>query len=172
VTGSVSKSINWEKTPDVPNFSIVAWEDVKKMSSYGMEIEAHSVSHKCLPTIPIYHARKEIEESKVEIERVLKKKVNFFSYPYGEFNDDIKRTLKETGFKGAVSLSFGKVTLGADVYSLKRINVGGISRVGNTIRMRFFKSCLFGTGNWYMALKSYLPFLVRSGLPPEIFNKN
>ncbi|PIR41823.1 MAG: hypothetical protein COV30_01365 [Candidatus Yanofskybacteria bacterium CG10_big_fil_rev_8_21_14_0_10_37_15] len=69
--------------------------------SRNHEIGAHTINHLDLTNIPAEDAKKEIQQSKNWLEDVLEKEVSMFCYPYGKYNNHIKTTVKESGFKGA-----------------------------------------------------------------------
>lgn len=166
VTGCISGSMNWDKTPDVPNLQLLRWEEIREMADKGLEIGAHSLTHRNLCKVSGGAARSEIVDSRSEIESKILRQVGVFAFPYGVSSDAVEEIVREAGFLGAVTMGFGKVKGGDDPLRLKRLNVTGISHVGPMAKMLFFKCCLFGTAGWYMALKDYLPSLVAcSGLP-------
>jgi peptidoglycan/xylan/chitin deacetylase (PgdA/CDA1 family) len=160
-TGYVSKIMTWTKTPDIPDLPMASWDDIRVMSEGGMHIQAHSINHPNLCLLPIEEAVYEMKKSKEEIEEHLGKEVNFFAYPYGEYNEEIKNAAKECGYKGAVTTIFGKENRVKDTYEIKRIDPTGISGVSDFTKMQFFKACLAGTADWYMGLKRIFPGLTK-----------
>ncbi|EQD79288.1 polysaccharide deacetylase family protein, partial [mine drainage metagenome] len=75
----------------------------------------------------------ELIASKAYIEDFLKKKVNFFSYPYGRYNANIMRAVKNAGYQCAFTTNKGKVAVGDNLYELKRISINGYNRIFNFI---------------------------------------
>ena len=73
--------------------------------SDSFEIGAYTMTHPHLTQLDIDNARQEIVESKEVLERITNKPVRSFAYPYGEYNDAIKRLVKEAGFSRARSVS-------------------------------------------------------------------
>ena len=164
-TGYVARSMTWKKTPDIPDLPMASWAEIQAMADSGIDIQAHSVTHPNLCQLPLAQAQEEIQVSKETIAARLGKEVTYFAYPYGEWNDQIKAMVKQLGFKGAVSYAFGLTKVGDDGYALKRINVNGISRVGERTQMLFFRCCLLGSACWYIALKSRFPALTLATHP-------
>jgi len=70
------------------------------------EIGAHTINHAHLTLIPQSEAKTEIEDSKFYLEDIAGKKINMFCYPFGEYNEDIKRIVKSCGFFGARTVKF------------------------------------------------------------------
>jgi peptidoglycan-N-acetylglucosamine deacetylase len=75
-------------------------EEIIKQSR-DFEIGAHTISHPKLTKITEKQAFMEIVESKKYLENLTKMKVKCFCYPYGKYNDKIKKLVKEAGFTGA-----------------------------------------------------------------------
>jgi len=65
------------------------------------EIGAHTFSHCKLSQVSISRAKTEIEKGKTVLEDLLGRPVEMFAYPYGFFNDEIKKAVQEAGFLGA-----------------------------------------------------------------------
>ncbi len=100
---------------------ILSWDQVKDMSNNGISFGAHTVNHPILTNMPLKQAEWEIIQSKRDIENVLNKDVNAFSYPNGDFNLNLISIVKESGFDHAVSFAKGKfITLNDNIYALVR----------------------------------------------------
>jgi len=83
---------------------MLSWEEIREMSENGMEFGVHTRRHPNLVSeVTFEEARWEIEQSKRDIEEKLGREVKAFAYPYGKFNEEIVKIVKEAGFTGAVS---------------------------------------------------------------------
>jgi len=124
----------------------LSWEEVKGVSSEGIEIASHSMSHAELTSIPLEQANWEIGKSKKEIEAVLNGQVDLFCYPHGACNDKIVDLVKRNGYKAAMTTAPGLVRRGDDIYRLKRIPINGqLSLMG-------FRAALTPAVEWYCAI--------------------
>jgi peptidoglycan/xylan/chitin deacetylase (PgdA/CDA1 family) len=65
------------------------------------EIGGHTVSHAHLNLVSLEDAKVEIEVSKKWLEDLIGKEVTSFCYPRGRYNNDVKKLVKEAGFKEA-----------------------------------------------------------------------
>lgn len=65
------------------------------------EIGAHTLNHVDLSIVPIDKAKTEIEGSKTYLEDLLGHDVSMFCYPYGRYNEDVKKIVKDSGFIAA-----------------------------------------------------------------------
>lgn len=76
-------------------------EEIKYLSDLGMVIGSHSVNHNLLSRLSEAEQRNEIKNSKDLIESIIKKKCNFFSFPYGgkdSYNDLTLKLLKKLNY--------------------------------------------------------------------------
>jgi peptidoglycan/xylan/chitin deacetylase (PgdA/CDA1 family) len=105
-------------TPD-----FLTWDEVKEMERYNFLAGAHTRHHLYLPRLSMAKAQDEISGSKQVIEDHLGHSINYFSYPSGGFSVDIKRMVREAGYKAAVTTNRGKDRFNVDLYELKRIHM-------------------------------------------------
>lgn len=56
-----------------------------------------------------------------------------FCYPFGDYNDNAKQLLRETGYKMAVTTEYGKAKIGMDKLVLPRIRVNGTNSLNSFI---------------------------------------
>jgi len=100
---------------------MLSWDEVIEMHRNGMDFAAHTVSHPTLTMVDLDIAKREILQSKADIESRLHSYVEFFAYPYGNANDQIARTVQESGFLGAVASDPAWIDQNSDPYRLGRI---------------------------------------------------
>lgn len=105
----------------------------------GMDIGAHTVNHPILLNIEDDQARREIKDSKRQLEILTGREVSLFAYPngvpgkdYGAVHVDMVR---ETGFEAAVSTSWGVSTPDIDPYQLPRFTPWDASPFRFAVRM-------------------------------------
>jgi peptidoglycan/xylan/chitin deacetylase (PgdA/CDA1 family) len=99
--------------------------DIREMSGL-VDFGAHTVSHAILADLSLAQAKHEIEGSKQGLERVLGRKVSLFSYPSGgsrDYNDVVKRLVREAGFDCAVTTMNGDNGPDSDMFELRRIGL-------------------------------------------------
>ena len=99
-------------------------KQIDEMMAYGINFGSHTLSHPYLPGLSPQEQEKEIRESKAKIGKALNTSIEYFCYPIGGFSDDIKRMVKEAGYKGALTTNRGFARSNQDVYELKRIRFG------------------------------------------------
>lgn len=101
---------------------LLSWKDIKEMNRYGIQFGAHTHNHPFLTKIPVTEASKEILLSKMAIEDYLQKKVDFFAYPYGDFDNTIKKIASQL-FAGSCSTNLSYVNIQSDPHALERVDV-------------------------------------------------
>ncbi|MBE3128780.1 MAG: polysaccharide deacetylase family protein [Actinobacteria bacterium] len=104
----------------------LSWKEIKKMADAGISFGSHTSTHPVLSTLNYEKAKKEIVDSKQNIEAKLNKKINLFAYPYGDkdsFDLNNKKILINYNFLCAVSTIEGFNNLNSDLYELKRISI-------------------------------------------------
>ncbi len=112
---------------DNPKYNrILNWEEVKEMECASVMFGSHTLNHVNLSKLPLEKAKEEIILSYKNLKENLKNNLIPFSYPYGtllDFNSEIKRIVKETGYFCACSAIYGVNTEKADLFSLYRIGI-------------------------------------------------
>jgi peptidoglycan/xylan/chitin deacetylase (PgdA/CDA1 family) len=101
--------------------STMTWEQISAMGK-DMHFGSHTCSHDNILTMEQTRKLYEIKESKNIIEEKTKQKVNVFSYPCGNIDENVKTLVKDAGYEFAVTTEKGVNDL-TDRYALKRINI-------------------------------------------------
>ncbi|MBF0386531.1 MAG: polysaccharide deacetylase family protein [Candidatus Omnitrophica bacterium] len=94
-----------------------------EMSAHGITIGSHTVTHAYLPDLPLDTARREIVDSKRELERQLGRNVDYLAFPTGGFSDEMKLIARQAGYKAAFTTNRGRDRLNWDLYEIKRIRI-------------------------------------------------
>lgn len=90
-----------------------------------IEIAAHTVHHAYLPGRSLATIKYEIEASKIMLEQVYGVDIYSFAYPYGAFDQQVEKVVKEAGFTTAVSTVPGIMQSGENKFFLYRLRPGG-----------------------------------------------
>ncbi|ACX52714.1 polysaccharide deacetylase [Ammonifex degensii KC4] len=109
-----------------PRNQMLTWQEIKEMATSGkITFGAHTMTHPRLTKVDPERQRYEIFRCREVLGKKLGRPVDFFSYPYGDFDARVVELVKEAGFKGAVTCVQGVNWPGADPYTLKRVRVMG-----------------------------------------------
>jgi peptidoglycan/xylan/chitin deacetylase (PgdA/CDA1 family) len=80
------------------------------------EIGAHTLNHVDLLNIPISEAKREIEGSKTYVEELIGHDIKMFCFPWGQYNEGIKKIVKDAGFIAARTCKPGDFDVPEDPY--------------------------------------------------------
>lgn len=98
----VAKSVNEKFSWDIySNRSHLSAEQLVEISEHNIEIGSHSLSHPDLIRISDTELIKELKESKIILEKIIGKKINSLSFPFGSWNEHIWKEAKKLGYKSA-----------------------------------------------------------------------
>lgn len=119
------------------------WDEVRKMKDYGIDFGAHTENHAILTGLSRLEMEREVIRSKEAIESVLGERVKAFSYPNGDWNEEIIRFVREAGYDYAVGTKQSHCGPDDDLYAIPRVGahegisqaVSGFSRTAFGIRL-------------------------------------
>jgi peptidoglycan/xylan/chitin deacetylase (PgdA/CDA1 family) len=98
--------------------------DLINLSNYdNVIIGGHSYHHKRLGIMSTNQAEIEIYKCKNWLEKLLKKEIIHFSFPYGSYNNELIELLKKHNFHSSSTVKFGSNTLDSNFYELKRTDI-------------------------------------------------
>ena len=112
--------------PSIPKGAedrMLTWEQIREMHRSGIEFGSHTVTHPVLSRIPHDEIARELRESKRELSEHLDAPVYTFAYANGhaaDYNNQVKKLLKETGYLCAVNCEAGFNRVFSDPYEIKR----------------------------------------------------
>lgn len=123
--GVVDSLYRWANIPPtVPKKVVMSATDLRSLSSNRLfSVGAHTVHHAMLAEHGVETQLFEVSQSKKTLESWLRKSVNSFAYPYGNYNDLTRLLLMEAGYNHAVSTQQRAITAHDDVFQLPRIQV-------------------------------------------------
>jgi peptidoglycan/xylan/chitin deacetylase (PgdA/CDA1 family) len=111
----------WDRhLPPMPNLT---WDDLRAMAALGFEFGSHSVTHADMARISYEEARRELRDSRAELEKRLGRPVRWFAYPFGgpdNFAPHLLPLVTEAGYDACFSAHGGFVRPEADPRLLPR----------------------------------------------------
>ncbi len=99
------------------------WETITAAVRSGLGLGVHSATHRSLPTLDDAELHREVVRSRDVISRRTGVSPEFFAYPYGRWDDRVRRAVRSAGYRGAVTVDYGHNTAAADPWALRRVNV-------------------------------------------------
>lgn len=110
------------KNPE-EKFILMDNKEILEMQEYGIEFGGHTLTHPMLAKLDLEDARREIIESRKILNKKLGKEMNCFAYPYGNLNEEVKKIVKEVGYKFAVATDSGDISYSKDLFQIRRIAI-------------------------------------------------
>lgn len=106
-------------------YAPLSWDDARELEAKGVEFGAHTATHPILPLMENRWAiHKEVEGSKLRIEREMHHPVLHFAYPNGDFDEPCLAEVAADHFLTAVTVRSGFNSRDANPYLLRRCSVG------------------------------------------------
>jgi len=108
----------------LPDDLMLTSEQLRALHNRGGTIGAHTRSHPILARVDAETAKREINEGRADLERIVGDRVDLFAYPNGRPFDDYRaehvRLVNEAGFTAAFSTSPGAARADSDLLQLPR----------------------------------------------------
>jgi peptidoglycan/xylan/chitin deacetylase (PgdA/CDA1 family) len=101
---------------------------IREMATNGMSIGSHTVSHRALGELETEEAAAELSLSRLFLEGLLQRPVNFVAYPKGSYNEFTAKLANESAYNGGFSVEYGTCTQSSNPYALRRIPVFSFDR--------------------------------------------
>jgi peptidoglycan/xylan/chitin deacetylase (PgdA/CDA1 family) len=100
------------------------WNEILEMQEDGIDFGSHGCSHRILTGLDLDEVKRELIESKRVLEEKTGRTISLFAYPNGDFNEEIKELVRETGYDCAITTSGYEISKGApDLLALKRVGL-------------------------------------------------
>lgn len=99
-------------------------DQIKELSNSGHVIGCHTYDHPYVTTLKGNQWEKQIDKPKQTLERITGRRVEYFAYPSGVWNEIAIAELKARGIKAAFQLT-GKQSKTDPLYTLERLMVSG-----------------------------------------------
>ena len=108
----------------------LTWRELREMDHSGIDIQCHSISHKDL--VQLSKSRdtssrrglyEELYLSKRILELYLRKKVDFYAFPFGRYDLNVIDLAAHSGYSRVFSTDYGSNVITRDNYCLRRHHI-------------------------------------------------
>jgi peptidoglycan/xylan/chitin deacetylase (PgdA/CDA1 family)/glycosyltransferase involved in cell wall biosynthesis len=130
---------DWDSDGELRDRPLLSVEEARAMGKGGIEVGAHTETHRSLPDAEEKVAAREIEGSRIDLESALGASVTTFAYPYGRLDDRVVAIVRRAGYNGACGVSPHLVHRGGDPLRIPRLEV----RASDSI-VRFLRKLWLG----------------------------
>jgi peptidoglycan/xylan/chitin deacetylase (PgdA/CDA1 family) len=114
---------DWDAALGVPQEPLMTAAELADWVAAGMEVGAHTRHHVDLSALPDDEARREIQQSRSELENAIHAPVRHFCYPYGRFLPQHVDMVRAAGYATAVTVRRGRAAGADDLLQLPRVLV-------------------------------------------------
>jgi len=101
------------------------WDQLNDLARQQNTISSHTVHHYDLTTISTKQQKEELYRSKKELEDHLPMSVQALCFPSGHYNKTTLELMPTLGYRLGFTTKTGKVHLGDDLLTLKRLRISG-----------------------------------------------
>lgn len=130
IIGSVRDRVT--ATQPSPRPRNASWDALTAAARAGLTLGAHTVTHRAMPKLDDAELEHELGEGRAIIARHCGITPTLLAYPYGLWDERVRRATRSAGYRAAFTLDASKGTRlrGRDPWSLPRLNIpAGISDV-------------------------------------------
>lgn len=121
VSGSVGGRARWLAQDQHPE--MMSKGELRELAAAGMQIGAHSVSHARLVSLPPAELRREIADSRVQLQDLVGIEIDSLAYPYGAYNEAVVEEAARCGIKTGCTTEPGFFRFSEDKLRIKRITM-------------------------------------------------
>jgi peptidoglycan/xylan/chitin deacetylase (PgdA/CDA1 family) len=123
VSDMLGQTNQWDDALGVLKAPLMTVSDIKAWVQGGMEIGSHTCTHADLSQLSLPEVRKEMQQSKRDLENILQEDVTQFCYPYGHFLPAHEDLVLETGYVAATTTHRGRARGSDRLTALPRVPV-------------------------------------------------
>jgi peptidoglycan/xylan/chitin deacetylase (PgdA/CDA1 family) len=126
--GFLGKTNEWDAS--LNRIPIMTQQQLSRLShSPLLTIGAHSVTHCSLSALPEAELKDELLKSKLSLEQLLERSIEYMAYPYGQYylnvNKRVITAAKTAGYKAALTSNFKSSNTASRLFSLNRLDITG-----------------------------------------------
>ena len=123
VSGCIGGTSSWLPIQAERDQPMMSWTDVGALASVGIECGAHTVTHPQLDLVGTERARREIGDSRHQLEQHLGSPVRSFAYPHGFHTRQVSDLVAAAGFDSACAVRDTWSHVDEDRFRLSRLVV-------------------------------------------------
>lgn len=148
VSGHLGATNDWPTNPvGAPRLPLASADELRALGEQGFEIGAHGVTHEPLGRSSVELVRRELLESRRDLEAATGAEVTTFAFPYGSEPDAAGRALLEQTYTAACGGGLRWVRPDSDPLSLPRIDAHYLRRP------RAFRAAVLGVNSPYLTVR-------------------
>ncbi len=112
------------------------WVELRYLAKFG-EIAIHSYNHSHLTHLEPIEVMRDTQRAIEIFKKNMGYPPKYYSYPYGEYDKDVRDIIEAFGFDAIFNQSIGAVNSESDIYNLNRIPLLGKYDIRKKLKIRF-----------------------------------
>jgi peptidoglycan/xylan/chitin deacetylase (PgdA/CDA1 family) len=98
-------------------------KQIKSMIAAGWEVDSHTLTHPDLTTLDDASLKRELVDSRRELQKRFGVPADFLAYPAGKYDARVEAATKAAGYRAATTVDEGVARGRDDLFALKRVRV-------------------------------------------------
>ena len=125
VAGKLGCYPEWDEYIEDPLFKepLMTREQLARIPADLITIGSHTMTHPFLTRVQEADARRELRESRKELENMLGRRIALFSFPHGDFNGKLVEWCRESGYEHVFTILPEPAFCESDHYVIGRVGV-------------------------------------------------
>ena len=125
VAGKLGCYPEWDEYIEDPLFKepLMTREQLARIPADLITIGSHTMTHPFLTRVQEADAKRELRESRKELENMLGRRIALFSFPHGDFNSKLVEWCRESGYEHVFTILPEPAFCEADHYVIGRVGV-------------------------------------------------
>jgi peptidoglycan/xylan/chitin deacetylase (PgdA/CDA1 family) len=161
-TGYIGGTARWLAGSGEADREVLSWQALRDIVMEGVEVAAHSHTHRQLDRLPAADIRDEIRRSRCLLEDSLAVPVEGFAYPFGYWNRAARTAVATEGFRYACAVAELMTTPRDNLLTLPRLTVN--AGIGVTGLARLLAAWPTPSVRWAAAAKRVVWRALRQGV--------
>ncbi|WP_456453224.1 polysaccharide deacetylase family protein [Hydrogenimonas sp.] len=137
----------YTKATDEGYGDFMSWKEVNEAKKYG-ELGFHSHTHPHMVSKSDAYLKKDFETGLALMEKKTGEKPRYFAYPYGEYDERVRKIAESFGFSAICNQNVGAVSDASDPFDLDRIALTGDTDMAAKLRLRFLPARWLAPTKW------------------------
>ncbi len=100
---------------------LLDWDDLARLASAGIDIEAHGATHAILPGLPVSELERELRSALEVLHGHGHGRHHLLAYPNGDHDEQVRRVARTLGYRAAVTTESGLAHVRTDPMAIPRV---------------------------------------------------
>ncbi len=123
VSGLVGATNEWDRHHGGGPLPLLDADGLRRLREHGIEVGAHSRTHRLLPELPDGAVEEEVAGSVADLQALGLGPVRHFAYPYGEHDERVRAAARATGVRCAFAIDPGVMDSRTDRLRIPRVEI-------------------------------------------------